>query len=168
MPRIKSLDDFLELSSDLLANFPSTTLSITYTNIAKKIKSKSAKADSKDTKSQSTKTKHGPTSTHAVYIKFYEPHTGKCLKYKTIKQKELSRILNMIGPQGISNSVGLASLMTNCKFEPVVEPVVSVAEDIKVDEVATSKEGTPLPGKEETPQPSSSSNKKKNKKKKKN
>lgn len=167
MPRIKTIDEFLELSIDLLSNFPSTTFSITYSNVSKKSKTQkelklnTAIDSTVDSQDKISKKQHTP-ATHAVTVKLFEPHTGKCLKYKTIKQKELSRILNMLGPQGISNKVGLASLMTNTKFEP---PVIAAAVEDKADENfanTTSKEGTPLVNTDEN-----TSGKKKSKKKKK-
>ncbi|KAI3404916.2 hypothetical protein KGF56_002245 [Candida oxycetoniae] len=167
MPRVKNLDDFLELSTDLLCNFPSTTtLSVTYTNVSKKAKAKSTKSKKPIEKAR----KHIPT-THAVKIKFFEPHTGKCIKYKTIKQKELSRILNMLGPQGISNNIGLASLMANCKFEPTsteAEHTAAGEESSKVaDDAATEGGATSLStGDSSSAGHAPTSLKKKNKKKK--
>ncbi|KAG5421955.1 hypothetical protein I9W82_001048 [Candida metapsilosis] len=162
MPTIKDLDQFFELSTDLVANFPSTTLSITYSNTAKKLSSKTSKSTTIDDESSST-TKHKPP-THTINIKLFEPHTGKCLKYKTTKQKEFSRILNVLGPQGVnSNGLGLASLMSNTKYVP--EPIVEEGKkDSGADNVVSTKENTPVV-EENTPAPSGS--KKKNKKKKK-
>ncbi|KAI5955653.1 hypothetical protein KGF54_001155 [Candida jiufengensis] len=159
MPKIKNLDDFIELSTDLLQHFPSTTtLSITYSNTSKKPKNQ------KPSKKPTTQTNK---ATNEVNIKLYEPHQGKLLKFKTKKQKELSKILNILGPQGLSNQLGLTSLMTNVKY---IEPEVSVvddsiiSEDVKNSSVITSKEGTPLVEENKT---TASSSKKKNKKKKK-
>lgn len=162
MPTIKDLDQFFELSTDLVANFPSTTLSITYSNTAKKLSSKTSKSTTIDDESSST-TKHKPP-THTINIKLFEPHTGKCLKYKTTKQKEFSRILNVLGPQGVnSNGLGLASLMSNTKYVP--EPIVEEGKkDSGADNAVSTKENTPVV-EENTPAPSGS--KKKNKKKKK-
>jgi len=163
MPTIKNLDQFFELSTNLVANFPSTTLSITYSNTAKKLSSKKSKP-STTTADASSSTKHKPP-THTINIKLYEPHTGKCLKYKTTKQKEFSRILNVLGPQGVnSNGLGLASLMSNTKYVP--EPVVEESKkDTGANDAVVTKENTPVV-EENIPAPSGS--KKKNKKKKKN
>ena len=39
MPKVTSIEKFIELSTDLLANYPTTTtLSTTYTNVSKKSK----------------------------------------------------------------------------------------------------------------------------------
>lgn len=86
------------------------------------------------------------------------------MKYKTTKQKEFSRILNVLGPQGVnSNGLGLASLMSNTKYVP--EPIVEEGKkDSGADNVVSTKENTPVV-EENTPAPSGS--KKKNKKKKK-
>ncbi|RCK56643.1 hypothetical protein Cantr_05198 [Candida viswanathii] len=169
MPTVSTIDKFIELSTDLLTNYPTTTtLSITYTNLSKKPSSKKSATTSTTTKSN----KPAKSSTHAVNFKLYEPNSGKCIKYNTKKSKELSRLLNFVGPKGISSDnlhvVGLASLMTNVKYE---ESNVNVQ----------SLENTPVPveldvakaAEEETKPVSSSSaggasaNKKKNKKKKK-
>ncbi|RCK60416.1 hypothetical protein Cantr_08454 [Candida viswanathii] len=166
MPTVSTIDKFIELSTDLLANYPTTTtLSITYTNLSKKPSSKKSATTTKSTKP-------AKSSTHAVNFKLYEPNSGKCIKYNTKKSKELSRLLNFVGPKGISSDnlhvLGLASLMTNVKYE---ESNVNVQ----------SLENTPVPveleaakaAEEETKPVSSSSaggasaSKKKNKKKKK-
>ncbi|KAI5961974.1 hypothetical protein KGF57_001513 [Candida theae] len=163
MPTIKDLDQFFELSTDLVANFPSTTLSITYSNTTKKLSSKGSKSNPIDEIASNT-TKHKPP-THTVSIKLFEPHSGKCLKYKTTKQKELSRILNVLGPQGVnSNGLGLASLMSNTKYIP--DPVVEEApKDSGVANTST-KENTPSV--EESSAAVGGSKKKNKKKKKKN
>ncbi|CCG22643.1 adhesin-like protein [Candida orthopsilosis Co 90-125] len=161
MPTIKDLDQFFELSTDLVANFPSTTLSITYSNTAKKLSSKASKSTTTDESSSTTK--HKPP-THTINIKLFEPHTGKCLKYKTTKQKEFSRVLNVLGPQGVnSNGLGLASLMSNQKYVP--EPVVEESKkDAGADDAVLTKENTPVVEESTT---ATGGSKKKNKKKKK-
>jgi len=137
LPPMSKLDRFIDKSTDFLAAFPATTLSITYKNKAKCGKS------SKITK---------PTNESVVSIKLYEPRLGKCVKYSTSKLKELNRILNFIGPKGIhigdSHQVGLASIMSNTKFDDVVEP-----------EPVESKDTTPAP----PAQPKKKSKKKKKK-----
>ncbi|KAI5961212.1 uncharacterized protein KGF55_004137 [Candida pseudojiufengensis] len=161
MPIIKNLDDFIELSTNLLAIFPSTTtLSITYSNKSKKLKA-SKKPNSKPNKQQAT---------HEVNIKLYEPHQGKLLKYKTKKQKELSKILNLLGPQGLSNQIGLTSLMTNVKYvepetENIDESTTTVATEAVNKSYNNSKEGTPTVTGDVKPTTSKKKNKKKNKKK---
>ncbi|CAI5758930.1 unnamed protein product [Candida verbasci] len=157
MPKISNIDKFIELSSDLLSNYPSTTLSITYTSKKKSKKTIEDDKISKDSKKAS----------NSVNFKLYEPHSGKCLKFNTSKSKELSKLLNFIGPRGVSNQnqnvIGLASLMTNVKYEDKEQPTEQIDE----------KEQTPIVEKDSAPviqnanaTSSSSKKKKKNKKKK--
>ncbi|CAH6721054.1 signal recognition particle subunit Srp21p [[Candida] jaroonii] len=110
------IEEFIESSNDLLEAFPSTTISITYANDAKKYKN--------------------DKYLNSVKIKCYEPKSGKCLKFKTNKAKELSRLLIFLGPKSISvkrkreeeedteeskkfktEVPGMASIMSNKKFE---------------------------------------------------
>ncbi|KAI5960483.1 hypothetical protein CANMA_003995 [Candida margitis] len=164
MPTTKDLDEFFELSTDLVANFPSTTLSITYSNTAKNLSNK--KSPSKVDNEASSSTKHAP-STHTINIKLFEPHSGKCLKYKTTKQKEFSRILNVLGPQGVnSNGLGLASLMSNTKYVPeaAVEENKTNATGGGGDDAVVSKENTPVAQENTTATGSKKKNKKKKKK----
>ncbi|KAL6453673.1 hypothetical protein SBY92_005245 [Candida maltosa Xu316] len=160
MPKVSNIDKFIELSTDLLTYYPTTTtLSITYTNVAKKQSSK--KSSSTDNKTISKPAK----STHSVNFKLYEPHSGKCIKYNTSKSKELSRLLNFIGPKGVSNDnlhvLGLASLMANVKYD--IEPNVETTPAPEPEVVDKGKDNE----KEKVDAPASGSSKKKNKKKKK-
>ncbi|KAG7664638.1 uncharacterized protein J8A68_001863 [[Candida] subhashii] len=163
MPKISNIDSFIQLSSDLLATYPTTTtLSITYSNIAKK-KQSTKEGDSSIKKKQPTK-----KASHSVSFKLFEPHTGKCIKYSTYKIKELSKILNFIGPRGIHDSnnlhvLGLSSLMTNVKYEATEDEGTPVPEVIKQEQQRVEKEGSPLVAKEG----GAGASKKKNKKKKK-
>lgn len=117
------IEEFIESSNDLLQAFPSTTISITYANDAKKYKNEKY--------------------LNSVKIKCYEPKSGKCLKFKTNKAKELSRLLIFLGPRSVSvkrkrdedsegtkklksEVPGMASIMSNKKFEndsEITEPV---------------------------------------------
>lgn len=99
------LDQFIETSTEFLAAYPATTLSITYKN---KSKVKGGKIDK-------------PKHESVVSIKLYDGKSGKLIKYKTSKIKEFNRILNFIGPKGIhmgdSHQIGLSSIMSNTKFD---------------------------------------------------
>lgn len=136
MAKKTNIDCFIESSSKLLEAFPSTTaLTITYANELKKQKKKGKVSKEQDNKKAS----------NSVSFKCYEPQSGRCLKYKTYKIKELSRLLTFVGPRGVSinkivknpiedeatksdkkkpnydevaeNTPGLASIMSNTKFE---------------------------------------------------
>lgn len=144
------MDVFIQSSLELLEAFPATTVSITYANVAKKLSKKEKSA------------------LNVVRFKCYDPKLGKCLSYSTYKAKELSRLLTFMGPRGVSmkrkadeeesetkkqkTSVGVASVMSNAKFEEPVEE--------------ESKAATPAPEENDsTSQPSKKKGKKKGKKK---
>lgn len=154
------MERFIQSLSELLEAFPSTTVSLTYSNQAKK----RGKEDPK--KAQ-----------NVVKFKCYEPHLGKVVKYSTHKLKELSRLLIFLGPRGVapiappkrkaeeeaeesskrqkSEIVGVASVMSNTKYEEVPEP-----EQAEVKEPVAENETT------QQPQASAKSKKKKKGKKK--
>ncbi|EGW34825.1 uncharacterized protein SPAPADRAFT_57912 [Spathaspora passalidarum NRRL Y-27907] len=160
MPKVSNIESFIELASELYSTYPTTTtLSITYTNVSKK-------HSSKNTKESVTKPKHA-VATHSVNFKLYEPNSGKCIKFNTFKIKELSRILNFVGPKGVNDSdnthvVGLGSLMTNVKYDAVEEETTPAPEGTPevVSNAAATGTGTSVA-------PSAAQSKKKNKKKKK-
>lgn len=131
----QTIDSFIEHSSALFEAFPSTTiLSFTYSNEKKK----AGKRKSVDIEDENSK-----KASNAVTFKCYEPSFGKCIKYKTNKVKELSRLLTFVGPRGVNVSKkrertedtdekankrikvditseftpGLASIMSNTKFD---------------------------------------------------
>ncbi|EER31817.1 conserved hypothetical protein [Candida tropicalis MYA-3404] len=171
MPTVSSIDKFIELSTDLLLNYPTTTtLSITYTNLSKKKSTSSTSSTSKPSSSSKT------SSTHGVNFKLYEPNSGKCIKYNTKKSKELSKLLNFIGPKGLNNDnlhvLGLASLMTNVKYEDNTtnnnQSLENTPVPMDVDSSNVNKLDETKPGSASTANAgTSSSSKKKNKKKKK-
>ncbi|KAL7662851.1 SRP9 domain-containing protein [[Candida] zeylanoides] len=127
MPTETTLDRFIETSSSLLSAYPTTaTLSVTYSNSAKKNK----RVPVKDGELK--------RATNKVTFKCYEARSGKCTKYSTHKAKELSRLLTFAGPRGVSvtktssdrpadnlqdaatattHKAGLASIMSNVKYE---------------------------------------------------
>lgn len=146
------METFIQSTSDLLEAFPAATVLITYSNVAKKLKSE-------DTKRAS----------NVVKFKVYDSQLGKCIKYSTYKSKELSKLLIFLGPRGVSTkrksdddeesekkqklSVGAASVMSNLKVE-----------EIEQEEPVESTVGTPAP-EEGTTTTSSKKKKKKGKKK---
>lgn len=134
MPSEASADSFIEFASQLLQAYPSlATISITYANSAKKL-GKTAADDSKK-------------ASNFTAFKVYEPRSGKCIKYKTYKIKELSKLLTFLGPKGVSvtrpkkrratdependdekrqktvteHTVGLSSILSNTKFDHLDE-----------------------------------------------
>lgn len=146
------METFIQSTSDLLEAFPAATVLITYSNVAKKLKSD-------DTKRAS----------NVVKFKVYDSQLGKCIKYSTYKSKELSKLLIFLGPRGVSTkrkidddeesekkqklSVGAASVMSNLKVEEIAQ-----------EETVESTVGTPAP-EEGTGTTSSKKKKKKGKKK---
>lgn len=166
MPKVTSIEKFIELSTDLLANYPTTTtLSTTYTNVSKKSKKSTSES------AATSKPKSNKISTHAVSFKLYEPNSGKCIRYTTTKSKELSRLLNFIGPKGLTNDnlhvVGLASLMTNVKYEKPIEPSLENTPIPESENLATKEIEQNKPDAKEEKTTTTTSSKKKNKKKKK-
>ncbi|CAN3372127.1 hypothetical protein DIURU_000432 [Diutina rugosa] len=111
------MDAFIESSTKLLAAYPSTTVSITYSNQHKKNPNKVAK----------------PAS-NKVSVKLYVPEAGKIVKYSTFKSKELSKILALLGPFGVAMAstnpqIGLAGIMANVAMvEATPEPEPAVVE----------------------------------------
>ncbi|KAK6197481.1 signal recognition particle 9 kDa protein-domain-containing protein [Scheffersomyces amazonensis] len=161
MPTVKSIDTFIELSSDLLAAYPNTTLlSITYSNESKKSK--------KDKVAGSVSKKN--VATNRVNIKLYEPHAGKVLKFKTFKSKELSRLLSFVGPRGVNigetHVEGLSSVMSGVPYqqiegdEEVKEGTPAVTEEVGEFE----SERSPAPTTAKTTKSGKGKNKKKKKK----
>lgn len=89
---MNSVDSFIESSLELLAAYPSTAIvSITYANETKKSKSNTTTSNNDDKK-----------ATNSVKVKVYEPHSGKCIRYKTYKTKELSKLMTFLGPKGVT------------------------------------------------------------------
>lgn len=146
------MDTFIKSTSDLLEAFPAATVLITYSNVAKKLKTE-------DTKKAS----------NVVRFKVYDSQLGNCIKYSTYKTKELSKLLTFLGPHGVSMkrkidddetsdkkqklNVGAAGVMTNAKLEET-QPAEAVESNV----------GTPAP-EEVTATTSSKKKKKKGKKK---
>lgn len=153
------MEKFIESLAELFEAFPSTTVTVTYSDKSKSKKASGVKAP-----------------VHVVKFKCTEPQLGKSIQYSTRKAKELSRLLTYFGPRGVSAKrkadtdtaeeptkkqpkteiVGVASVMSNSKFE---EPQVEAEEKI-VEPTVVAEE------KEKTPQPLAKSKKKKKGKKK--
>lgn len=130
MPRISTLDTFIEISTGLLEVTPEKTrVSIRYHTKPKK-----------GIKKQAVNPVHS-------YISFriYNPNSGICYVYKTNKSKDVSRILSAVGPMGvqftrvkrvdnkeekfIENGRGFASLMANTEYEHKEEPEEKVVKE---------------------------------------
>ncbi|CCE72679.1 Piso0_000269 [Millerozyma farinosa CBS 7064] len=161
------IDAFIKHSVQLIEAYPSKTLlSITYANSLKKQKKRVEKVTKADTNKKAT---------NSVTFKCFEPESGKCIKYKTYKSKELSKLLTFVGPRGVSltkksetNSTendgetsnfhinGLSSIMSNVKFEEKKEPEKDVS---KAETLASQQDSKEIPSSQ-----ASNSNKKKKKK----
>ncbi|KAG7193247.1 uncharacterized protein KQ657_001009 [Scheffersomyces spartinae] len=105
MPYVKEVESFIERLANLLSTYPTTRLSITYSNVSKKHRT----------------TTRSLSATHRVTFKCFEPASGKCLKFRTSKVKEFSRLMTFVGPRGVNhdtvNGLGLALVMANARFE---------------------------------------------------
>lgn len=178
MPTEKSADKFIEFASKLIESNPLVTLSTTYSNESKKINKKRAKKNL----GSDGKEPFGLKNTATITFKCFEPRSGQCIKFKTYKAKELSRILAFIGPRGVSVTTkrpsethsddkqaskkakldtqqmvpGLTSLMSNVAYKEEEVPTPST------NQVADA--ASPIP---EVTQSEPTSAKSKNKKKKK-
>lgn len=151
MLNVQTIDTYIQKSLNLFEASPSETkISITYGSNLKKHK--------KDTKTKSRK----PLTKNFITFKTFEPRTGTCLKYKTYKVKEFSRLLSLLGPKSIqfqkSTVRSIGSLMSNNEFNDA---------ETENNEEETVVESSGLDTKESTPQPSSSGKKNKKKKNKK-
>lgn len=105
MPYVTGVESFIESLANLLSTYPTTRLTITYANVAKK---------------NSLRTPNALSSTHKVTFKCFEPTSGKCIKFRTSKIKEVSRLLTFVGPRGVNHDsvkFGLALVMANRTFE---------------------------------------------------
>lgn len=145
------MDSFIDLSLELLEAYPAATVSITYSNEAKK--------DSKVGKDSSRR------PANKVKFKVSDLGLSKSVKYSTTKAKEVSKILTFLGPNGVSTkrkaseegdgakkqklSVGVASVMSNSKIEsvPVVQSVDPVVADGNVKEEETGSKKKKKKGK---------------------
>lgn len=151
MPVVPDIDVFIRQAGDFLAANPSTTLSITYSNHHKR--------------AASGKVSKPSAASNVVSVKLFEPSTGSCIKFRTYKSKELSKLLNFIGPNGVnivstnSQAVGLASIMTNTKSTPTSH----IEAPSSVDGAAATPPNTTATS--SVPQPTSKKSKKKGKKK---
>lgn len=113
------MDSFIDLAAKFLEAYPLSTLSITYSNVAKKAQGKAGK----------------------VRFKFYDSALTKCVKYSTTKLKEVSKILTYLGPRGVSSAatdglepkqtVGAASVMANHKVKEVEVEAPAPSEESK-------------------------------------
>lgn len=67
-----------------------------------------------------------------VSFKLYSPATGKLIKYRTSKLKEVSRLLNFVGGGVVMDGVnvsGLGEVMTNAKFDTIEDASSKLGED---------------------------------------
>lgn len=119
-----SVDSFIDYASRLYAAYPTQTrLSVTYKKVSDKGKSRA------------------PASNKVVF-KCYNPRTGKVVRYSTSGVREVSKLLQFIGPRGVAKSdeqhvTGLASIMSNEKFED--KPEEPQESSVPVTEAPKSK-----------------------------
>lgn len=154
MTNTLTIDTYIQRSLSLFEASPSETkVSITYGSNLKKHSKKN-----KDGKTKSKK----PLTQNFITFKTFEPSTGTCLRYKTYKVKEFSRLLSLLGPKSLqiqnASVRSIGSLMTNAVYEDELDTPVEETLNLDSSGVDT-KESTPQPllGKK---------NKKKNKNKK--
>lgn len=150
------MESFIESAASLFEAYPGATVTITYAN--------------KNKGSESRAVDDLKRASNVVKFKVYDAASTKCLLYSTYKSKELSRLLTYLGPRGVSRKrdseggesaakkpkivVGVASVMSNTKYEEPEAPQAAVEE----------KERTATPAVDETPQVSKKKKKKGKKK----
>ncbi|KAF3064925.1 WD repeat protein [Daldinia childiae] len=95
MPYFATSQEWLHQSSLLLEARPTTTRITTKYHISKPKPRRTKKAP---TSSPSTTTDSAPTAPRgSLTLKAYDPHSGACLKYRTTKAAEVSRLIQSLG-----------------------------------------------------------------------
>ncbi|KAI3398467.1 hypothetical protein diail_9148 [Diaporthe ilicicola] len=98
MPYIPTSQEWLAQSALLIESRPTTTRVTTKYNI-KPAKVRAAKKANKDGDDDTAMTDTKPPRASLI-IKTFDPHSGVCLKYKTTKAAEVSRLVQLLGSLG--------------------------------------------------------------------
>ncbi|ODV60956.1 signal recognition particle subunit SRP21 ASCRUDRAFT_75714 [Ascoidea rubescens DSM 1968] len=126
MTNIASVELFIDKSIQLFGVDPNNTkVSMTYgSSIKKESKSKSKTNPNKILKNANDSKDSKLIPTNFISFKIYNPNLGHCYNFKSIKFKELSRILAALGPRGIQISISnnLNNLNNNNK-----QPITNTA-----------------------------------------
>ncbi|KAI2785239.1 signal recognition particle 9 kDa protein-domain-containing protein [Daldinia loculata] len=95
MPYFATSQEWLHQSSLLLEARPTTTRITTKYHISKPKPRRAKKAPAPTPTSPSTTTDTAPRG--SLTLKTYDPHSGACLKYRTTKAAEVSRLIQSLG-----------------------------------------------------------------------
>ncbi|KAL1874292.1 hypothetical protein Daus18300_003656 [Diaporthe australafricana] len=101
MPYLPTSQEWLAQSALLIESRPTTTRVTTKYNIkpAKARAAKKAKKDGDDDTAMTDAAGAKPPRASLI-IKTFDPHSGVCLKYKTTKAAEVSRLVQLLGSLG--------------------------------------------------------------------
>ncbi|KAI0834934.1 signal recognition particle 9 kDa protein-domain-containing protein [Hypoxylon sp. FL0890] len=146
MPYYATSQEWLHQSSLLIEARPSTTRITTTYHISKPKPRRSKKSSSPPSESQPTTTTTTTTTTPAataprgsLTLKTYDPHSGVCLKYRTTKAAEVSRLILSLGqPLGAR----MAALPLPEAADEVMGDAGTPAEERKEEVVAPAAGGT--------------------------
>ncbi|KAI2623847.1 signal recognition particle 9 kDa protein-domain-containing protein [Hypomontagnella submonticulosa] len=132
MPYYATSQEWLRQSSLLIEARPTTTRITTKYHIAKpkprRSKKSSSESDPAPSSSDPTTTAAAPRG--SLTLKTYDPHSGVCLKYRTTKAAEVSRLILSLG----------RPLGTRMAALPVPEDADEVMADAPAEETGKDKE----------------------------
>ncbi|KAI0850938.1 signal recognition particle 9 kDa protein-domain-containing protein [Daldinia vernicosa] len=99
MPYFATSQEWLHQSSLLLEARPTTTRITTKYHISKPKPRRTKKAPTSPPSTTTTTTDTAPTAAPrgSLTLKTYDPHSGACLKYRTTKAAEVSRLIQSLG-----------------------------------------------------------------------
>ncbi|KUI65461.1 hypothetical protein VM1G_00203 [Cytospora mali] len=144
MPFITTSQEWLTQSALLLEARPTTARVTTKYNIkpAKIRKAKKDAADTTDTTTTTTTTTTTKPPRATLILKTFDPHSGVCLKYKTTKAAEVSRLVQLLGSLGRKMAALPDAPVAAAEEEPAVAAAAAAAA-AAVAAVATTRTATP-------------------------
>ncbi|KAM7197860.1 Signal recognition particle 9 kDa protein (SRP9) domain containing protein [Rhypophila sp. PSN 637] len=139
MPYYTKSEDWLKQSSLLIEARPATTkVTTTYT-----VKPPRKEDSEDDEKTKPTTTTATPKKSYGhLILKTYDPVSGTCLKYRTSKAAEVSRLIQMLGTLGKK----MAGVPDEDIKDEVMADAPPAAAAVPVEAAAGSGASTPAPG----------------------
>ncbi|KAI1393427.1 signal recognition particle 9 kDa protein-domain-containing protein [Hypoxylon trugodes] len=136
MPYYATSQEWLRQSSLLIEARPTTTRITTKYHISKPKPRKPKKSTTSDAPSTTTTTTPATTAPRgSLTLKTYDPHSGTCLKYRTTKAAEVSRLILSLG-KPLGNRMAALPLPEGEVDEVMVDAAVA-AEEGKKEEAPT-------------------------------
>ncbi|KAI1180015.1 hypothetical protein F4777DRAFT_574298 [Nemania sp. FL0916] len=135
MPYFATSQEWLQQSALLLEARPSTTRITTKYHLTDRSGSskkrqkrrQQARLELQQQQQSSTSTSTStPTPRASLTLKTFDPHSGTCLKYRTTKAAEVSRLVLSLGQLGRT----MAALPTDSHSDVVMADVAATAEDV--------------------------------------